>query len=74
MFSPRAFPVRRKEHSVSLQASLGASSLRQTSRRAALGAPRGLSRVDLLPSPLGLVTVALLPLIFLHFSFVCVYC
>ena len=27
---------------------------------------------DLLPSPLSLVTVALLPLIFLHFSFACV--
>ena len=26
----------------------------------------------LLPSPLSMVTVALLPLIFLHFSFVCV--
>ena len=62
--------------------------LRRTSHRAALGAPRGLSpesggvdsalvRVafvdtDLLPSPLSLATVALLTLMFLRFSFVCV--
>ena len=74
------------------------AALRRTSHRAALGAPRCLSRVcfacvffmlesggvdsalarvafldtDLLSSPLSLVTVALLPLIFLHFSFVCI--
>ena len=85
-------------HSLSLQALLGTAPLRRTSHRAALGAPRGLSRVcfgcvfftlesggvgsglarvalldtDLQPPPLSLVTVALLPSIFLLFSSVCI--